>query len=151
MDLVSLSSLPPPQNPGPTLSSSSSSPYAHYAPAFPATTSLPTSLLLSILAPITLSHNDPRSTFYNWARTYVAMPARVFVPTNQAQCAAIVELARREGGGVRAVGAGHSPSDLACTNGSMIRMDKLNRVISVSVLIASLQLLDLLLTLSFAG
>lgn len=43
----------------------------------------------------------------------------------------IFELARRERTTVRAAGAGHSPSDLACTNGFMVRTDKLDRVLEV--------------------
>lgn len=43
----------------------------------------------------------------------------------------IVELARREGTSVRCAGAGHSPSDLACTQGYMIRTDKLDALVEV--------------------
>lgn len=51
------------------------------------------------------------------------------------QCALIFELARREGKTVRAVGVGHSPSDLACTNEYMLRTTKLDRVLDVSPLL----------------
>lgn len=51
------------------------------------------------------------------------------------QCALILELARREGKTVRAVGVGHSPSDLACTNEYMLRTTKLDKVLEVSLLL----------------
>lgn len=55
----------------------------------------------------------------------------VFLPTTEEQCVLIVELARREGTSVRCAGAGHSPSDLACTQGYMIRTDKLDALVEV--------------------
>ena len=43
----------------------------------------------------------------------------------------IIELARREGKVVRAVGVGHSLSDLECTTGFMVRMIKFKRMLEV--------------------
>jgi hypothetical protein len=42
-----------------------------------------------------------------------------------------LELARRERQTVRAIGVGHSPSDLACTSGYMIQMNRLDKIIDV--------------------
>jgi FAD/FMN-containing dehydrogenase len=58
----------------------------------------------------------------------------VFHPTTEIQCRQIVELARREGARVHPVGVGHSPSDLACTNGWLVRMAGMSGVVNVSVL-----------------
>ncbi len=44
----------------------------------------------------------------------------------------IVELARREGATIHPVGVGHSPSDLACTNGWLVRMEGINGLVKVS-------------------
>ena len=52
----------------------------------------------------------------NWAKTYVCDPLVVFEPCTVRRCTLIFELAKREGKTVRAVGVGHSPSDLAHTN-----------------------------------
>ncbi|OBZ74341.1 L-gulonolactone oxidase [Grifola frondosa] len=60
------------------------------------------------------------------------MPLAVFEPENEEQCALILELARREGKTVRAAGIGHSPSDLACTTGFMLRTEKLCKIIEVN-------------------
>ncbi|XP_037986436.1 L-gulonolactone oxidase-like [Motacilla alba alba] len=43
----------------------------------------------------------------------------------------ILELARQQRKRVKVVGGGHSPSDIACTDGFMIHMGKLNRVLKV--------------------
>ncbi len=57
----------------------------------------------------------------------------VFEPQTEEQCEYILELARREGQTVRAAGVGHSPSDLACTSGYMLRTEKLDKIIEVSL------------------
>jgi L-gulonolactone oxidase len=40
-------------------------------------------------------------------------------------------LARQQNKQVKVVGGGHSPSDIACTDGFMIHMGKMNRVLQV--------------------
>lgn len=54
------------------------------------------------------------------------------MPTDSRYLPYIFELARRERTTVRPAGSGHSPSDLACTNGIMVRTDKLDKVLEVS-------------------
>ena len=93
--------------------------------------------LYSLLDPITVPQHKAR--FTNWGRSYTCVPARVFEPENDVQCRLILELARRERMTVRAVGVGHSPSDLACTREFMIRMTKLNKVLEVRPFIIYLQ------------
>ncbi|RKP25185.1 D-arabinono-1,4-lactone oxidase-domain-containing protein [Syncephalis pseudoplumigaleata] len=66
--------------------------------------------------------------FQNWAKTHSCRPALFFEPDTEAQV--IVKQARAQGKTCRAIGAGHSPSDLACTNDYMIGTDRLDRVIS---------------------
>jgi L-gulonolactone oxidase len=56
----------------------------------------------------------------------------VFEPETEYQCELILELARRQKKIVRAVGVGHSPSDLACTSDYMLRTEKLNRILEVN-------------------
>jgi L-gulonolactone oxidase len=57
----------------------------------------------------------------------------VFEPSTVHQCRLIVELALREGQTVHPVGVGHSPSDLACTRGFMVKMEGLKGLVSVSL------------------
>jgi len=96
---------------------------------------LSTQSLHDALAPVTLSPSSPRATFVNWAGTYACNPRLVFEPRTVHQCALIFELARRKGKTVRAVGVGHSPSDLACTDEYMLRTTKLDKILQVSSLL----------------
>lgn len=87
--------------------------------------------LYELLKPITVSPSSPRARFYNFAETFNCAPVTVFEPETEYQCELILDLARRECKKVRVVGAGFSPSDLACTNEFMLRTDKLNRILQV--------------------
>lgn len=91
--------------------------------------------LQAALHPISVSSTSPLATFSNWAKTFTCKPQRVFVPTTILQCRQILELARREGARVHPVGVGHSPSDLACTNGWLVRMERVRGTVKVSVLL----------------
>ncbi|KAH8823836.1 L-gulonolactone D-arabinono-1,4-lactone oxidase [Flagelloscypha sp. PMI_526] len=89
--------------------------------------------LYDSLRPITVPRSSPYASYTNWGLSYTCTPLAVFIPENEEQCRLIIELARREKKVIRAVGVGHSPSDLGCTNDFMIRTDKLNRVLEVNV------------------
>jgi L-gulonolactone oxidase len=71
--------------------------------------------------------------FTNWGRTFACAPLAIFEPENVHHCQLILDKARREHRVVRAVGVGHSPSDLACTSDYMLRTTKLNRLLEVNV------------------
>lgn len=94
-------------------------------------TSLTTDDIRVALQPITVASDSTNAIFHNWANTYRCFPRAVFQPEDESHCRLILELARREGVSVRACGAGHSPSDLACTTGYLLRTHKLERVLQV--------------------
>jgi L-gulonolactone oxidase len=71
------------------------------------------------------------ASFINWGQTFTCRPLAVFEPEDEYQCELILELARREIKTLRAVGVGHSPSDLACTSGYMVRTTKLDKIYEV--------------------
>jgi L-gulonolactone oxidase len=96
---------------------------------------IPLQTLYDRLHPITVPRASPKAKFTNWGLTYTCSPLAVFEPENEEQCELVLELARREGKTVRAVGVGHSPSDLACTSGYMLRTAKLDRLLEVSKII----------------
>ncbi|KAF9192766.1 hypothetical protein BGZ51_004934 [Haplosporangium sp. Z 767] len=73
----------------------------------------------------------PTKTFENWARTFRCVPDQYYTPTSEEEIIKIIHLARLSGKHVKAIGTGHSPSDLACTDGIMINTDKLNHLIRV--------------------
>ncbi|KAJ6543646.1 D-arabinono-1,4-lactone oxidase-domain-containing protein [Mycena sp. CBHHK59/15] len=85
------------------------------------------------LAAITVPSTSERAKFVNWGLTYHCQPLAIFEPENEHHCELVLELARRERRVLRAVGVGHSPSDLACTGDFMLRMTKLNKLLEVNL------------------
>ncbi|WP_431195984.1 D-arabinono-1,4-lactone oxidase [Mycobacterium camsae] len=67
----------------------------------------------------------------NWAGDQICAPALVERPASEAELSDIVVRAAGRGQPVRAVGSGHSFTDCACTDGVMIDMTGLQRVINV--------------------
>ena len=83
------------------------------------------------LQPIIVHRSSSDAVFENSGRTFRCTPSTVFQPESEHQLELILELSRRERQTVRAVGVGHSPSDLACTSGYMIQMNQMNKIIEV--------------------
>lgn len=71
------------------------------------------------------------STWTNWAGDQVCAPVAIKRPTSEGELADVVGSAARQGQRVRAVGTGHSFTDCACTDGVMIDMTGLQRIIDV--------------------
>src|SRR5262245_44644878 len=67
----------------------------------------------------------------NWAGDQRCRPARIERPAGRGDLVEAVARATRAGLTVRAVGAGHSFTDAACTGGVMLRMDRLERLLDV--------------------
>ena len=78
------------------------------------------------------STTGSRAVFTNWASTFASKTRATFRPTSVADVRRVVELARREGIELRPSGSGHSPSDLVCTEGYVVNLDGLDRVLEVS-------------------
>jgi L-gulono-1,4-lactone dehydrogenase len=66
-------------------------------------------------------------TWTNWARQQRCAPERVETPRSEDELAAAVTGARR----VKVAGSGHSFTDIACTDGVMIDMRAMRRVLAV--------------------
>jgi L-gulono-1,4-lactone dehydrogenase len=79
--------------------------------------------------PVTASTR--RRVWRNWARTVEARPARVAVPGDAADVAATLVDAQRDGLRVKPVGAGHSFSPVAETDGVQVRLDNLAGLLGV--------------------
>ena len=71
------------------------------------------------------------STFRNWAANQVCVPREILRPGSAEEVAAIVRRAADNGLTVKAVGAGHSFTDAACTAGILVSLDHLGAVESV--------------------
>jgi L-gulono-1,4-lactone dehydrogenase len=67
----------------------------------------------------------------NWAGDQQCVPAATEQPSTVAELQAIVSRAAERGGTVRAAASGHSFTDIACTDGAMVRLDRLNRVLDL--------------------
>jgi L-gulono-1,4-lactone dehydrogenase len=67
----------------------------------------------------------------NWAGDQRCIPARIERPAGRGELVEAVQRATEAGLTVRAVGAGHSFTDTACTGGVMLRMDRLERVLDI--------------------
>lgn len=74
-----------------------------------------------------MSSDDAR-TWTNWARTASATPRRRAVPRDEADLAAHVARAAADGLHVRAVGAGHSFTPAAVTDGLLLDLDRIGVV-----------------------
>ncbi|KAJ7208588.1 D-arabinono-1,4-lactone oxidase-domain-containing protein [Mycena pura] len=83
------------------------------------------------LSSITVPSSSSRSRFINWGLSFQCRPLAIFEPDNVHHCRLALKLARTEGRVLRAVGVGHSPSDLACTGDFMLRMTKINKLLEV--------------------
>lgn len=71
----------------------------------------------------------PGATWMNWARNQSCVPATFERPRSEAEIAAAVRRAAVAGRTVRAVGAGHSYSAIACTDGHMIDLSGYDAVL----------------------
>ena len=69
--------------------------------------------------------------FTNWAHTHSCRPEERHVPDGEEQLAEIVLSAAARKKRVRVVGAGHSWSDIACSDEIQISLDGLSRLLSV--------------------
>lgn len=95
--------------------------------------SVSTAELQAAIEPVSIASSSPDAQFTNWAKTFRCRPQRVFAPTTIEQCRSILELARREGAILHPVGVGHSPSDLACTNGWLLKTEGIKGMLTVSL------------------
>jgi FAD-linked oxidoreductase len=67
----------------------------------------------------------------NWAGDQQCVPAAIERPGSVAELQDIVRRAGERGQKVRAAASGHSFTDAACTDGVMVRLDRMNRVLEV--------------------
>jgi L-gulonolactone oxidase len=76
-----------------------------------------------------MGENGP-SGWQNWAGTYAVSPTRIVHPRSPDQVAAEIGRAASDGLSVKALGSGHSFTDIAVTRGVMIALDQLTGIIT---------------------
>ncbi len=74
---------------------------------------------------------EARTRWTNWGGTYSCSPTRIESPTNEEEIVAIVRAAAERGEHVKAIGSGHSFTDIACTDGRLIKLDRYNKILDV--------------------
>jgi L-gulono-1,4-lactone dehydrogenase len=67
----------------------------------------------------------------NWAGDQLCWPAAISRPGSLEELSAAIERATRSGLRVRAAGAGHSFSDIACTDGLMVSLERLAGIVDI--------------------
>jgi L-gulono-1,4-lactone dehydrogenase len=69
-------------------------------------------------------------TFTNWSRNVVSHPRRVEHPASTEEVVALLQVARSQSLPVKAYGAAHSFTPIAATDGMLLRLDRMNRVLA---------------------
>jgi FAD/FMN-containing dehydrogenase len=67
----------------------------------------------------------------NWSRELSCVPAAIEHPESRDGVVAAVERAAEAGRGLRVAGAGHSFTELVPTDGTLVRLDRMDRVLDV--------------------
>lgn len=73
------------------------------------------------------------TTWTNWGRTYSCRPSAIESPSGEEEIVAAVRSAAAAGEAVKVVGSGHSFTDIACTDGRMITLERHNRVLDLDL------------------
>jgi len=76
---------------------------------------------------------EARGLWTNWAGNQRCAPAAVEHPAAEDDLVALVKDAAAAGHTVKVVGAGHSFTDIACTDGVLVRLDRYGRVLSADL------------------
>lgn len=69
--------------------------------------------------------------WHNWSGFQRCSPAAIESPSTESELAHVVEVAEQMGQTVKVVGSGHSFTDIACTDGRLVRPDHYDRVLDV--------------------
>jgi FAD-linked oxidoreductase len=67
----------------------------------------------------------------NWAGTYSCSPIAIELPASEHEIVGIVQAAAARGEHVKVAGSGHSFTDIACTDGRLLRLDRYNKLLHV--------------------
>jgi FAD-linked oxidoreductase len=70
--------------------------------------------------------------FFNWAHTASCTPAAFVAPGSEDELRELLNEARRRGLRIKPLGGAHSWSDVACTDGVLVSLDRLSRVLAVN-------------------
>jgi len=74
---------------------------------------------------------EARTRWTNWGGTYSCSPARIESPATEEEIVALVRASAARGEHVKVIGSGHSFTDIACTDGCLIKLDGYDKVLEV--------------------
>ena len=86
--------------------------------------------MLGAAPPCSCHNASMTTTWTNWSGLQKCSPAAVEHPATDTELTALVKTAGTAGHTVKVVGAGHSFTDIACTDGYQVHLDRYNRVIT---------------------
>src|SRR5262245_43436322 len=86
---------------------------------------------LSTTEAAALTGARPRWT--NWGSTYSCSPTGIDYPATEEEIAGIVQAAATSGERVKVAGTGHSFTDIACTEGRLIKLERYAQVLDVDM------------------
>ena len=72
-----------------------------------------------------------RASWTNWGGTYSCSPTRIQSPISEEEIVAIVRGEADRGERVKTIGSGHSFTDIGCTDGCLVKLDRYNQVLNV--------------------
>jgi FAD-linked oxidoreductase len=75
--------------------------------------------------------NVERAQWSNWGGTYSCSPTRIQSPASEEEIIGIVRGAAERGERVKVIGSGHSFTDIGCTDGCLVKLDRYNQVLTV--------------------
>jgi FAD-linked oxidoreductase len=74
---------------------------------------------------------EARARWTNWGGTYSCSPTRIESPATEDEIVNIVRASAERGEHVKVVGTGHSFTDIGCTDGCLIKLDRYDKVLEV--------------------
>ena len=78
-------------------------------------------------------YDGPMGAVRNWARNQACIPASVAHPRSTDEVASFVRASHATGSKVKAIGAGHSFTAAAMTSGTLISLDRMDRMLDVDI------------------
>ena len=75
--------------------------------------------------------NQSGAKWTNWGGTYSCSPTRIQSPVSEEEIVGIVRGAAERGERVKVIGSGHSFTDIGCTDGCLVKLDRYNQVLKV--------------------
>jgi L-gulono-1,4-lactone dehydrogenase len=75
--------------------------------------------------------NRELARWTNWGGTYSCSPSRIQSPASEEEIIGIVRGAAERGDRVKVIGSGHSFTDIGCTDGCLIKLDRYNQVLGI--------------------